>query len=39
MNIVQIIDSKGKRRVGLVAGGQVVLLKKARPRSTSRGWR
>ena len=28
MNIVQIIDSKGKRRVGLAAGGQVVLLKK-----------
>ena len=29
MNIVQIIDGKGKRRVGLAAGGQVVLLKKA----------
>ena len=28
MNIVQIIDSKGKRRVGLAAGAQVVLLKK-----------
>jgi hypothetical protein len=28
MNIVQIIDGKGKRRVGLAAGGQVVLLKK-----------
>jgi hypothetical protein len=29
MNLVQILDSKGKRRVGLVTGGQVVLLKKA----------
>ena len=28
MNIVQIVDSKGKRRVGLAAGAQVVLLKK-----------
>lgn len=28
MNLVQIVDSKGKRRVGLVAGGQVILLKK-----------
>ncbi len=28
MNLVQIADSKGKRRVGLVAGGQVILLKK-----------
>jgi hypothetical protein len=29
MNLVQIVDSKGKRRVGLVDGGNVVLLKKA----------
>lgn len=28
MNIVQIIDSKGKRRVGLVAADKVLLLKK-----------
>lgn len=28
MNLVQIIDSKGKRRVGLVAADRVVLLKK-----------
>ncbi len=28
MNLVQIVDSKGKRRVGLVDGGNVVLLKK-----------
>ena len=28
MNLVQIIDSKGKRRVGLVDGGNIVLLKK-----------
>ena len=28
MNLVQIVDSKGKRRVGLTAGGSVVLLKK-----------
>lgn len=28
MNLVQIVDGKGKRRVGLVDGGSVVLLKK-----------
>lgn len=28
MNLVQIVDSKGKRRVGLVGGGEVVILKK-----------
>jgi hypothetical protein len=28
MNLVQIRDSKGKRRVGLVDGGSIVLLKK-----------
>ena len=28
MNLVQIVDSKGKRRVGLVGGGSVVILKK-----------
>ena len=28
MNIVQIVDSKGKRRVGLVAGDKIILLKK-----------
>ena len=28
MNLVQIVDGKGKRRVGLVDGGNVVLLKK-----------
>ena len=28
MNLVQIVDSKGKRRVGLVGGGSIVLLKK-----------
>jgi hypothetical protein len=28
MNIVQIIDSKGKRRVGLVSGDKIILLKK-----------
>ena len=28
MNLVQIADSKGKRRVGLVTAGKVVLLKK-----------
>ncbi len=32
MNIVQITDSKGKRRVGLVDGAAIVLLKKV-PRS------
>ncbi len=39
MNIVQIVDSKGKRRVGLAAGAQVVLLKKLPTRWTSPGWR
>ena len=29
MNLVQIIDSKGKRRVGLVDGGTIAILKKA----------
>ncbi len=28
MNLIQIVDSKGKRRVGLVGGGEVVILKK-----------
>ena len=28
MNIVQILDSKGKRRVGLVSAEKVILLKK-----------
>ena len=28
MNLVQIVDGKGKRRVGLVDGGEVVMLKK-----------
>ena len=28
MNIVQILDTKGKRRVGLVSGGKIILLKK-----------
>lgn len=28
MNLVQIVDGKGKRRVGLVAGGNVLILKK-----------
>ncbi len=28
MNIVQIIDGKGKRRVGLVADGNIILLKR-----------
>jgi hypothetical protein len=28
MNLVQIIDSRGRRRVGLVGGGSVVILKK-----------
>src|SRR5437016_3979998 len=28
MNIVQIVDSKEKRRVGVVDGGDIVLLKK-----------
>jgi len=27
MNLVQIKDGKGKRRVGLVDGGNIVLLK------------
>ena len=29
MNLVQIVDSKGKRRVGLVIGASVIILKKA----------
>ena len=28
MNIVQILDSKGKRRVGLVNAEKIILLKK-----------
>ena len=28
MNIVQILDSKGKRRVGLVSAEKIILLKK-----------
>ena len=28
MNIVQILDSKRKRRVGLVSGGNIILLKR-----------
>ncbi len=28
MNIVQIVDSKGKRRVGLASGDRIILLKK-----------
>ena len=28
MNIVQILDSKGKRRVGLASGDKIILLKK-----------
>ena len=28
MNIVQILDSKRKRRVGLVNGGSIILLKR-----------
>ena len=28
MNIVQILDSKGKRRVGLVSSDKIILLKK-----------
>ena len=28
MNIVQIFDSKGKRRVGLVSADKIILLKK-----------
>jgi hypothetical protein len=28
MNIVQIVDSKGKRRVGLASGDKIILLKK-----------
>ena len=29
MNLVQFVDSKGKRRVGLVAGANIMVLKKA----------
>ena len=28
MNIVQILDSKGKRRVGLASGDKIIVLKK-----------
>ena len=28
MNLVQIRDRKGKRRVGLIDGGSIILLKK-----------
>jgi hypothetical protein len=29
MNLVQFIDQKGKRRVGLVVGASIIVLKKA----------